>query len=444
LYSTGVEVGDCVQPVAPERNNQARLVQAWSTTACGLFWWECFLLHLGQLSRSVLGLFLGPALALAIVSCANATTIGTPYRHVAILSGSGQAIVQNADNAVALYRFSDKLSVRQFRATDVITAFAASPDECRLVLGCNNGDISAWDVRTGDLLWQRSLNASRPSLIRDFTFTRDGGSFLVSDFEGNARIVDSKTGRDVRVLSMSPESPQIWAGAISPDGRSCVVMGLDNQLYAFDVESGHFTRAGISYRGSWIRYSLDGKYIAMFPRSSNDEEDLLIVAADGSWAVQKCERLGRIDMVKPNEDGGFLIAEFNHDIGKSDSIADWYSRGLVWRGDGERAKQLWMLRPFAARLHAMDFDPKAQIAVFTDRRLVTRMFDLNNGAELVCLDNSVNYHPTTLSTTSYGIWPLLWRWLGGAGSYRSWFLVSGVVGIAFVLLLWKVRRPRTG
>ncbi len=50
----------------------------------------------------------------------------------------------------------------------------------------------------------------------------------------------------------------------------------------------------------------------------------------------------------------------------------------------------------------LDFRPDSLIGVHTNFKLVTEVIDLRSGAVLGTVDNSKNYRPTILSTTTSG------------------------------------------
>jgi hypothetical protein len=75
-----------------------------------------------------------------------------------------------------------------------------------------------------------------------------------------------------------------------------------------------------------------------------------------------------------------------------------YAVGVRCHPDTGKMEEVWKLKG-GEDLRRMDFDPGAMRGVATDFRLVTRLFDLRTGEELLKIDNSANYREVILSAT---------------------------------------------
>jgi WD40 repeat protein len=296
------------------------------------------------------------------------------FRPTALLPVSGQFIAQDAWNGVALYRLADLSLVYSFRAGAAVGAFAVTPDEGTLLLGCNDGSLSAWDLSTGQKLWTVAASRNGPGIVYDVCCSRDGRSVVV-DWNGQAMTFAVATGRQLSTVWFPQE--HVMSAALSPDGSRGVLVTLGEKLIAFDVATGQTQDTGI--QGAWpVRYSTDGKYIAL--RSDNDWGlHLRVVRTDG-WAVQDFASSRKPDPILPTADGGFLVTTW----AGNDTV------GVRWRSGAMDLEEAWRFQRGYVYPDRMSFDPKALVGVRTTHSLVTEVVDLKTGAVLGSIDNHAN------------------------------------------------------
>src|SRR5262249_40257606 len=139
-------------------------------------------------------------------------------------------------------------------------------------------------------------------------------------------------------------------------------------------------------KGAWpVRYSADGKYLALRSSNSGVDEQLRVVAVK-DLTKPDVGQFSHIGHIKPTEDGGFLACAR---VGRrfDDNIA---TVGVEYRPGPGELKEVWKLAAADAE-NQTDFDPKRMIGVSTDFRLVTRLIDLRSGKPRLTIDNSANY-----------------------------------------------------
>jgi WD40 repeat protein len=314
-------------------------------------------------------------LALIAPATATATKENTSPRTTIILESSGRFLAQDSWKGVALYKISDLSLIRSFRAKESVCTFDVTRDEAVVLLGCGDGSLAAWELTSGKLLWEFSPAKSGLRYVYDVCFAADGKSVIVCDLQDQALIFESRTGRRIGAVSFPPGQTTIFSAALSPDGSRAVVLG-DGSMHVFDTRTGALTNTGVNgYRP--VRYSLDGKYIALGGGTSEDDGRLRIVNADDKWAVRDLGRLGHIEHIKPVE-GGFIAT----------SSLKWnalYAGVRCWSESG-KIQEVWRLPGYS--LNKTDFTTKDLIGVWTDFRLKTQVLNLRTGAVLRSIDNS--------------------------------------------------------
>ena len=123
-------------------------------------------------------------------------------------------------------------------------------------LGFEDDGFNIHDVRTG----KRVQQFGKPG----FYALRPDGRYVAmrSNTEQKLRILDRKTGREVRVLDTGKGYYRVLA--FSPDGRYLAVSG-DDGLLIWDLSAGKIVRQLKGYPdvvGDWIGFDAGGKYFA--------------------------------------------------------------------------------------------------------------------------------------------------------------------------------------
>jgi hypothetical protein len=376
--------------------------------------------------------FFQSALLVALVGCCEpGTAVGTTYdrspRPTILLSDSERLIAQDSWDSVTLYRVKDAAVVRRFPAGSGIEVFALTPDEQLLVLACEEGSLSAWDVETGQRAWQQSPWQSGLSYVYDASFAQDGQSVIVCDERDQAVIYESRTGQRIGAVRFPRMQTNIMSAALSADGTSGVLIDLGERLFTFDVKTGRLTDTDL--KGAWpVRYSVDGNYLAFRSSNSGTSEQLRVVAVKEQLAKRDIGQFSYIRNIRPTKEGSFLVsARVGGRFAEDMAIVGVQ----VWPGTGG-LQEVWR-RPAGKDVNEKtDFALQTMIGVSTDFRLVTHLTDLRTGASLWSADNSANYRPTVVSYTSRDVMRTGWVWLAcGAGGFA-----------VFGLLVLVIRRRR--
>jgi hypothetical protein len=204
------------------------------------------------------------------------------------------------------------------------------------------------------------------------------------------------------------------SAALSPDGSKGVLIDLGERLYTFDVGTGVMKDTG--WKGAWpVRYSSDGRHVAMRSSNSGRQEQLRIVEVAGELKVTDVGQFGHVGYIRQTNEGGFrATAE------KRSSI------GIHWQPKTAELNEVWK-----STEGPTDFDIDQMLGITTNYRLVTKLIDLRTGAVLLTVDNSANARLEMIST-SYSI-------TGHEGNMASWiamilFGVPLLVGVVVVVV----------
>ncbi len=188
----------------------------------------------------------------------------TPDRKVLALT-SGRP----ADPVIHLYETatSKKLhSLSGHQATVMVVDFDSAGQ--RLISLSRDHTVRAWQVSTGEQLWQAQVGAAPDSLQASFAFVRSlafspDGKSVACSLDSTVHLLDAATGKELRKYQYGQS---VYALAWSPDGSQVALVG---GLGAPDVALWD-TRTGLLSR-SWkspqsgifgIAFSPDGRFLA--------------------------------------------------------------------------------------------------------------------------------------------------------------------------------------
>lgn len=369
-------------------------------------------------------------LSLLVAPPATGTTYDRSPRPTVLLAGSSRFVAQDSWDGVALYRLSDRSLVHRFRVPAGVCTFAVTPDEKVLLLAGADGSLAAWDLATAATRWSLSPSRSGLSYVDDVCFAGDGRSVIVCNSQDEAFILETATGRRIGVVSFPPGQNNIMSAALSPDGSRGVLVDLLGHVFEFDVATGQMRPTGFTGAGP-VRYSVDGRYVALRSDNSGIREQLRVAKAGNGWAVCDLGKFSSIGHIRSVGDGFVATAQMRE---SSSCVGVWCLP------DNQRLQEIWRLStPDRERT---DFSTEAMIGVCTDCRLVTNVIDFRSGAVSGSIDNSANYRPVVMTSSSRDIVPPTLERLG-VNRVSGWLVpVGGLCVVAVVLAFGVMQRRR--
>lgn len=334
-----------------------------------------------------MNLRLSVLLVLAITTPALGTTISTVPRPAYLLA-SGKFIAQDSPKSVCVYD-SNGTTAARFTSAGV-TTIASSADEKYLLIGCDDGSVTASDLKTGCSLWSRSRAETLLRYIYDVSFSQDGRFCVICGASDRAIVFDSATGRQAAVVNFPPKTTSTMSAALSPDGSTGVLIALNDRVFTFDVPSG--TKHETALTGAWpIRYSSDGRYFVFRSSNSGSYEHVRIASASTLW----CRDIGdfaQIGNIRPDDNGTFRVTALGP-YGPQPQIM----LGLRFDPDAQELKKLWDAPCKSVVERRTDFDPTTMIGVSTNYKLITSVIDLRNNTIRKTIDNSANFRPIVVT-----------------------------------------------
>ena len=108
---------------------------------------------------------------------------------------------------------------------------AVSPDGSLLAAGDQDGNISLWEVESGEKLHTLSGHAG---LVLRVAFSQDGSRLASAGFDRLAKIWDVNRGSEL--FSLYGNASNVFGVAFSPDGRSLATAGADGSIRTYTLQ----------------------------------------------------------------------------------------------------------------------------------------------------------------------------------------------------------------
>jgi hypothetical protein len=363
-------------------------------------------------------------LLLVISPPALARSISMNPRPTALLR-SGQFIAQDGFNSVTLYDPSGKPLAR-FDGGTYVWAMDVSPDERCVAVACT-GPLLLGDLRTGATVWSKAPAQIGVRYARSVAFAADGRSLVVCDDADQAVVLETASGRPIGSIKVADSN--FVSAALSPDGSTGALVELGGHVFTFDVATG--TPRDTGQTGAWpLRFTADGKYIALRSGNSGQGEMLRVLTAADPSQSRDLGHFGHIGRIHPLPDGTLLVTAT---VGNAYYEGRAKTVGVRCDPAAGTITPLWEAGPRPAEFETA-FDPETLLGVSTDYRLVTSLIDLRTDAVRLTIDHSAEFD----------------RRMRETDPVRDWGRTTGEVAatIAAILLLAlivrRLRKPPPG
>ncbi|MEL6488944.1 MAG: WD40 repeat domain-containing protein, partial [Cyanobacteria bacterium J06621_3] len=206
----------------------------------------------GAASQSAVGpLSLVNALPGASQVWAVATHI-RPDGQIWVMSGNadGQIKIRDGRTGETLRTLSEH--------NDTIRTLAVSSTGDRLVSGSGDG-IKVWQLETGELLYTLPAEAGSP--VWSVAISPDDRTFISGDYSGNITAWDLETGEQQYATNV--KAP-VWSVAIAPDSQSFVSGSSDRTIRQWDLANGRLLQEFSGHKDAVraVAISADGATLA--------------------------------------------------------------------------------------------------------------------------------------------------------------------------------------
>jgi WD40 repeat protein/DNA-binding SARP family transcriptional activator len=160
-----------------------------------------------------------------------------------------QALVMtgHVDGQLILWDLESGLEVRQFSGKPaVVEELAFTPDGQTILCADANGVVTAWDVRSGEILWVYEPGKIDERVFR-LAVLPDNDWAVLGTLAGDLILWDLTTGKEVgrfgKVNSQYGHSGWISALVVSDDGKTVLSGGTGGKLIVWDLEAGAIKRS---------------------------------------------------------------------------------------------------------------------------------------------------------------------------------------------------------
>jgi WD40 repeat protein len=201
---------------------------------------------------------------------------------------------------------------------------AFSPDRATLYAATSDGQVGAWGVATGAVLWRVETQTDADAAHARFVVpTHDGKLLVAAGNSGYLRVLNAATGAEVRKLDVpvivqgGVPGPSLWRPQVSADGRRAVACDTNDGIWSADLVTGdvrHVHKLGANVRVGHVVLSPSGRLV-LFNETGEKHRGLLVAPLDGKPAPALPSLSGVPEIVAASASG--------------DRVLLWDSRGLT-------------------------------------------------------------------------------------------------------------------
>ena len=209
---------------------------------------------------------------------------------VAVSSDEKTVLSGAIDKTLKLW---DMISTRELCTfighTDMITSVAISRDGTMVLSGSHDQTVILWATKTVEELWK----VEHTRWVSSVAFSPEGTKVLSGCYDNNVRLIDSSTGKIVRVFT--GHSAPVLSVTFSPDGKAFLSGSSDGTMRIWNIETGEWVAFMANADGSeWLIFDSDGYWDA----SPQGGEMVAMVRGMECWNIdQFAVRNNRPDLI---------------------------------------------------------------------------------------------------------------------------------------------------
>ena len=289
-----------------------------------------------------------------------------------------------------------------------IDGLAFSPDGTRLATASGFfGDftIRVWDLTPAkEALFIPVANSATSDWWMELSYSRDGTRILADYTDGNARIWDATSGKEV--LHWSPQNTHALNASYSSDGRLVATANEDNTITVWDGQTGQprITLVGHKDFISQTSFSPDATRLA----SASFDGKIII------WDLTSGKALYKLTGPAP----GFVPVAYSPD-GKHLASGDFLGNVVIW--DVATGESLFYLSGTVGRIQNIAYSPDGNYVAVASHTGAIGIWDANTGKKFLTLrGNNVRVAAITYSPDG--------KWIAAAspdGTARMWDAATG-------------------
>jgi len=285
----------------------------------------------------------------------------------AAFSPDGSRVAFIADRSAVVYnRALAAVDLTLPDQGDLIYSVDWSPEGSRLLIAGESGDVSIWDVATGQSVWALEGGAGVITVAR---WSPDGSRVALAPKGADLLIVDVASGVETGRLAVT--SAAVWDLAWSPDGERIATALESGAVTVWSLETGEaqFTVRGHESRAVSVAWSPDGRHLVS---GSKDGTAYLWRATPGTEAVTLVEPTRYAAGVAWSEDGHRLLS----------AGGTWFELGVMdgWvrEWDVRTGAELRRFEPAQDALYQVELSPDG-------RQVLTRQDPGRDGYDVIVI-----------------------------------------------------------
>ncbi|MBA2307453.1 WD40 repeat domain-containing protein [Candidatus Dependentiae bacterium] len=266
-----------------------------------------------------------------------------------------------------------------FTAPTGINSVAFSPDGTTVLIGCSDNTARLLDVKTGQQLKEL---LGHNGMVTSVAFSPDGATALTGSLDTTARLWDVKTGQQLQVFTGHTD----WVNSVAYSPNSAIVLtgSRDRTARLWDVKTGQQLHIleGHKYDINSVAYSPEGTTVLT---GSDDTTARLWDVKTGQELQVFTVRENLVNSVAYSPDGATIITGSQYGIARLWDIKTG-TQLQVFTGHktGRRQHEIFP-KGHSAGINSIAFNPDGNTVLTGSDDKTARLWDVKTGQQLQIL-----------------------------------------------------------